>query len=305
MKPQAQLRIHQFNQSDLTHNYHLNMDLERQIREAATPVVSLMLGKWKLIDVRKDGDNMTIRVMINEKDQSMQSLSRRPNGTLEFRKQEKPQDSTPNFSGSTGWENELEHRTQEEILKIAFKVMGSNTLRQEILNPNASLQAFVKQLAANIIEKAIIPMTDQDVQAWPVPAQQEDITYQNLRRNANEIARKRIVNPQIRTLANHLFNSREDLGPHHHQLLQHHRPQHGDIHGTPPDIPKRPPVLLQQHRHQTPKTHQAQTRRADNRGSQGRGQAAPRGVEILLPGRNRKSGIPGKVGNTWTQYARP
>ena len=206
MKPQAQLAINQFKQRDLTHNYHLHMDLEKKIREAATPAVSLMLGKWKLIDVRKDGDNLTVRVMINEKGQSMQSLSRRPNGTLQFKKQEKPQDSTPNFSGSTGWENELEHWTQEEILKIAGKIMGPNALRQEILNPNASLQSFIKQLAANIIEKAIIPMTDQDVQAWPVPAQQEDITYQNLRRNANEITRKRIVNPKIRTLANHLFN---------------------------------------------------------------------------------------------------
>ena len=207
MKPEAQLPIKRFDASHLVPHYHIDLELERKIRDAATPVVTPMVGKWKLMDVRKDGDDLTIRVMINEADRSMQSLTKKPDGTLVFRKQEKKLDSTPNFSGCASWEVELEQIAQEEVFKIATRLMGARKIREETLNPNApTIYQTTRRIAAIIVEKALLPMTPTETMEWPIKPPEEHINQANLRRIANETARKYLVNPTARRLANRIFN---------------------------------------------------------------------------------------------------
>ena len=206
MKTSQPLNIRQFNKLRDRPGYYVDIKLQQEIQKVAEPDLASRLGKWKLINVRKHGEDLTIEVMINERDQSMQSLTKHANETLVFREHGKVKDSTPNFNRRRAWEDQLENWAQNEILKATFNILDRETLRREILNPYAFLQSYITNLATFIVKDAMIPLTDKEVRDWPINVRPGKVSYDNLRRSANEIVRKRFVDPQIRKLANHLFN---------------------------------------------------------------------------------------------------
>ena len=206
MQSNGQVGIQQFEKKRLNHRYLLDERMERKIREEVTPRVAPGLGRWKLIDVREENGTLKVEIMINQKGQAMRSLAKNPDGTLVFRKNGRKTDSTPNFNEAKAWEKNLEGWTQDQILKTILEMYRADAIRGEILNPNSPLQSDVRTMSRDLIRNAIIPMEPRETERWPIRMAFGEIDYDNLRRNANEIARKKLVDPETRKLATELFN---------------------------------------------------------------------------------------------------
>ena len=210
--------LHQFNIESSSDHFYIDHHLEKKIYETAEPIVTARLGRWRLMDIREKDGALTIELMINEREEAVQSLTRNPDGTLTFRRYGKVRNSTPNFSRPPYWDEQLKDWTNQHILDIAIKLMPRKDLRAEIMNTRESLPRLIKSLTERIINKAVVPPTEDQVRSWPVRVDPQEVEYTTLRAAANEIVRRKFVNTDVRKLANLMFNPNNNP----HQLTINH-----------------------------------------------------------------------------------
>ena len=203
-----QIAIHRFNRETHTDHYDVDDELKRKISDTAKPLITPRLGRWRLIDIRAEEKGaLTMDVMINETGQAMQSITKKTDGTLGFKKYGRAQDTTLNFSGTREWEKELHQWTGQEVLKIALKIMDRETLQSHLMNPNAPLQYAISNIASDIIEEALIIPGKDDTKNWPITISVDEIHYDTLREQANDLLGRKFINPDVRKLADQMFNT--------------------------------------------------------------------------------------------------
>ena len=202
-----QVKITQFNREPRTDHYNLDCDLKQKISDGAKPLITPRLGRWQLLDIRTEEKGaLTMDLMINETGQAIQSFTKKTDGTLVFRKYGRIQNTTPNFSGTREWEEELHQWTRQEVLKAALKIMDRETIKSQLMNPHAPLQSAIRNVASDIIEEALVIPKEDDIERWPVTVSDHEIQYGTLRAQANDILRRKFINTDVRRLANQMFN---------------------------------------------------------------------------------------------------